>query len=382
MPSVNSIGSENYYDFSGSEFAGILAGLINAPSSSSTTATTLSQSGNSAGTLWDNFDLETLYMLFPDLEVYPEGYSARPTGSMVITGAAVVLPFEIAAFDRSAEKAAGMSWVDYSSLISRIRQLEQFSFPVEYDNSMGSYGGGFGGDDDMGHISDNRGYFSQLDASNLYNGTTTNNGQNGYWRTVGGGSVTYGDGSTSYQPPSTVWVPLGAAAQAGGYYPTGGAQGGYYPVGTFSDGANYLFSATGPDGVRLVDEAAEIYANSSRNFILGIAGQNLAEEKLIASGWQIDGRQVRVVVPMPDGSRAVRIYDFVATSPQGQRQYIEVKVNSSERTPRQVLVDVQFSLTGGIMGTSTNAPFSFKGEPIPPSPVTDVHVEIDIHLNI
>jgi hypothetical protein len=85
---------------------------------------------------------------------------------------------------------------------------------------------------------------------------------------------------------------------------------------------------------------------------------------------------------MPDGSRAVRIYDFVAKNPDGQRQYIEVKVNNSERRRRQVVVDAQFERTGGIMGTSSNAPFSFKGEPIPRSPVTDVWVEIRLNIKL
>jgi hypothetical protein len=47
-----------------------------------------------------------------------------------------------------------------------------------------------------------------------------------------------------------------------------------------------------------------------------------------------------------------------------------------------VVVDAQFERTGGIMGSSSNAPFSFKGEPIPPSPVTDVYVEIRLNIKL
>jgi hypothetical protein len=148
------------------------------PASGQTTSsnhTSLSSSPNASSitelrALLGTMNLPDLYSLVPDLEVYPQGYWTDTFGGVLISSQQpdyVIEELDLAAFERSTAKAAGIEWDSYRALLQEIRLKEQFS-TQEFANSEGGYGGAFGGEDELGHISDNWGNLARADSLQNY----------------------------------------------------------------------------------------------------------------------------------------------------------------------------------------------------------------------
>jgi proteasome lid subunit RPN8/RPN11 len=200
------------------------------------------------GDLLGSMTLEDLYSLVPNLEVYPKGYWTDDFGGVLIprpNPSETIEVLDMAAYDSSTAKAAGIKWDNYHALVQEIRTRENFSFQ-EAANSDGGYGGGFGGDDELGHIGDDWGYLAQRDRQQNYapvspgstinsllqlypnqfsNGTDALNAlqSGGFFRQTVTGSISP-DG-TLVATANVNWIPLGATNRetAAGLYGGNGA---------------------------------------------------------------------------------------------------------------------------------------------------------------
>jgi hypothetical protein len=128
----------------------------------------------------------------------------------------------------------------------------------------------------------------------------------------------------------------------------------------------------------LLEAAREELPNSIENAIVGRAAESAVRRQMSLEGWTELGQQIRVLVPGPENSFTLRIYDYLALDPSGSLQFLEVKANGGTRNARQLLADSSIAQNGGVIVSRSaglvGLPF---GTRIGPTAVGVVQVQIN-----
>ncbi len=179
-------------------------------------------------------------MVASGIAIYPAGYWESSQDP------ATVASLDATSFTGSTAQQSGMSWEVYQTLVQEIRYTEMVASNTEFNNSLGGYGGAFGGDDEMGHVSGNFGHFGQQDAAAFYGAPPSQIAAvwqqdlsrfnsptdviaaidaGGYYKTISGSLVSYNGAAPEPQPSFQIWVPIGAGSSQGGRFQANGVSG-------------------------------------------------------------------------------------------------------------------------------------------------------------
>jgi hypothetical protein len=243
------------------------------------------QSNPALQSLLSEMPLPDLYMLVPDLVVYPPGYWANEQAGLISNtpqNQNTIEMLDLVAFEISTAKAVGISFTDYRTLLGEIRTKESMWSSTEDYNANGGYGGAFGGDDEYGSImtsrgftngssGDDRGYYHTSSANEAYAANaliSLYSGQfqspqaardailaGGFYRTVqAGGTVTSQGETTTTMGPRLQWVAFGGM-QAANVFSEG-----FFGSSSTSNAGSIGFGgqADAPDSTRIISLSTQL----------------------------------------------------------------------------------------------------------------------------